>query len=172
MRTHGVAVHILAPQPADTWSWHCGREGVEKVPIQSEYTGRIGLKNATKWHIKLEIWTTASKDLIILDWPIIINILSLTSSLTNPMPAMSEWCHGTRPTEASVKPFHQTLTVGNAESHNFWYTISQSYGPTDKFNIPKSTLHHAGFANIFRSDGHLFYTFPAAVLGESVTVSK
>ena len=68
-------------------------------------------------------------------------------------------------TEASLQPFHQTLIIGNAESHNFCYAIFGIPGP---FFMLKSACWRplsADFANIFRSDGHLLYTQEPAVLG-------
>ena len=66
-------------------------------------------------------------------------------------------------TEASLQPFHQTLIIGNAESHNFCYAIFGIPGP---FFMLKSACWRpfsADFANIFRSDGHLLYTQEPAV---------
>ena len=111
---------------------HCSFLGVQKVPIQPEYIVQTSRKWPLICKLKLLSWPRVSKVMSTLGRPILITILSLTSLSTNHWPALSEWCHGLRPTEASLQPFHQTLMDGNAESHNFCFTIYWIPGPTLK----------------------------------------
>ena len=142
---------------------HCWFLGVQKVPIQPDCIGQTSRKCPLICQLQLLSWPRVSKVMSTLGRPILITILSLTSLSTNHWPALSEWCHGLRPTEASLQPFHQTLMDGNAESHNFCYTIFWIPGPILKLKSACWRPLSADFANIFRSDGHLLYTQEPAV---------